>query len=228
MAGQEYSRYQRGIIRRGYEHKDTIALQRLGEIVSDLYLAEGSQRTRLWNNARAALMKLVGPKGDDPRIAKVLASRDPQQLAQLLNQLNKEAQQSSAAARGSDDEPVIGEGALSQSTAARPDAKPASGSEPATQPTPPGPSPAHAGPLSEEPTAEQLKSAMKMFRKRVKLKKLDDESKLGRSPLSSGKTSAHFAIMAPREYPPAVWEELARQGKLRHAGGSFYELVEGM
>ena len=39
--GQEYSRYQRGVIQRYYEHADTIALQKLSEIVSDLYLAEG-------------------------------------------------------------------------------------------------------------------------------------------------------------------------------------------
>lgn len=225
MAGQDYSRYQRGIIRRGYEHKDTIALQRLSEIVSDLYLAEGAQRTRLWNNARAALMKLVGPKGDDPRITKVLASKDPQQLAQLLNQLSKEAQNaSSTSTNDQSNEPVITEGSLTKSMESRAGATPAS----ARPSAPSAPSQSDSAAPSGPPTPEQLKSAMKMFRKRVKLKKLDDESKLGRSPLSSGKKSGSFAIMAPREFPPAVWEELAQQGKLRHAGGSFYELVEGM
>jgi hypothetical protein len=35
------------------------------------------------------------------------------------------------------------------------------------------------------------------------------------------------AIMPPREFPKAVWDELVKQGKLKSAGGSFYELVEG-
>lgn len=77
------------------------------------------------------------------------------------------------------------------------------------------------------PTPEQLKSALKAFRKRLKLTKLDDESRLNsRNPMSSGKKSEITAIMPPREFPAAVWEELVRQGKLKSAGGSFYELVE--
>lgn len=84
--------------------------------------------------------------------------------------------------------------------------------------------------MSEEalpPSPEQLKSAMKAFRKRLKLTKLDDESRLNsRNPMSSGKKSEISAIMPPREFPREVWEELVRQGKLKSAGGSFYELVE--
>jgi len=68
---------------------------------------------------------------------------------------------------------------------------------------------------------------MKAFRKRLKLTRLDEESKLGRmgNAMSGGKVSKIVAIMAPREYPAVVWEELARQGKLKSSGGSFYELV---
>jgi len=74
---------------------------------------------------------------------------------------------------------------------------------------------------------EQLKRAMKAFRKRLKLTKLDDESKLNsRNAMSSGRKSQIAAIQAPREYPIEVWQELARQGKLKHHGGWFYELVE--
>jgi hypothetical protein len=80
---------------------------------------------------------------------------------------------------------------------------------------------------SPSPDADQLKRAMKAFRKRLKLTRLDDESKLGRSPMTGGRHSNVVAIMPPRDYPPAVWQELARQGKLRDAGGGFYELVEG-
>jgi hypothetical protein len=77
--GQEYSRYQRGVINRYYEHADTIALQRLSEIVSDLYLAEGGKAMQLWKSAGAALEKLA-PAGD-PRVAKVLKEKSVTALA---------------------------------------------------------------------------------------------------------------------------------------------------
>jgi hypothetical protein len=75
-------------------------------------------------------------------------------------------------------------------------------------------------------TEAELKKALKAFRKRLKLTTLDDESKLGRSPLSGGKSSI-VAIQPPREFPRDVWEELAEQGFLKRDGGGFYGLVEG-
>jgi hypothetical protein len=76
------------------------------------------------------------------------------------------------------------------------------------------------------PDPALLKRAMKAFRKRLKLTRLDHESKLGRSPLTSGKQSGVVAILAPREFPQEVWDELVRQGKLKDGGGGFYELNE--
>ena len=67
---------------------------------------------------------------------------------------------------------------------------------------------------------------MKAFRKRLKLTRLDEESKLGRSPLTSGKSSGVMAITPPNQYPSAVWEELVKQGKLKNAGTGFYALVD--
>lgn len=71
-----------------------------------------------------------------------------------------------------------------------------------------------------------LKRAMKAFRKRMKLTRLDDESRLGRSPMTGGKSSSVVAILPPRQYAPEVWAELVRQGKLKDTGNGFYELVE--
>ena len=67
---------------------------------------------------------------------------------------------------------------------------------------------------------------MKAFRKRLKLTRLNEESKLGRNPLTSGKKSDVVAIMPPRQYADAVWQELIRRGRLKDAGNGFYELVE--
>jgi len=87
---------------------------------------------------------------------------------------------------------------------------------------PPDPTPISPPPFSPD----DLKRALKAFRKRLKLTRLDDESRLNsRNPMSAGKKSQIAAIMPPREFPAAVWEELVRQGKLKSAGGSFYELI---
>lgn len=70
----------------------------------------------------------------------------------------------------------------------------------------------------------ELKAALKAFKKRLKLTCLDDQSRIGRSPMSGGRPSGIVAITPPDQYPPAVWEELARLGKLKRAGSGLYEL----
>jgi hypothetical protein len=73
---------------------------------------------------------------------------------------------------------------------------------------------------------EELRLAMKAFRKRLKLMKLDDESRLGRGPMSGGGRSGVVAITPPNQFPKEIWEELVEQGKLKRAGRGVYELVE--
>ena len=74
-------------------------------------------------------------------------------------------------------------------------------------------------------TKEELKRAMKAFKKRLKLTRLDDESRLGYGPMSGRGESSIVAIMPPNQYPKAVWEELVRQGKLKHAEQGTYAPV---
>ena len=76
------------------------------------------------------------------------------------------------------------------------------------------------------PSAEELKKALKAFRKRLRLTRLDHESRISASPLS-GRASHIAAISPPNQYPAAVWEELARQGKLKRMDGGTYALAEG-
>ncbi len=78
----------------------------------------------------------------------------------------------------------------------------------------------------EPPSKEELRLAMKAFRKRIKLMRLDDESRVGHGPMSSGQKSRVAAITPPDQYPKAVWQELAKQGKLKYDGGGLYSLVE--
>jgi len=77
---------------------------------------------------------------------------------------------------------------------------------------------------SSVPTPQELKSALKAFRKRLKLTQLDDQSRIGRGPMSSGHDSAIVAIVPPNQFRAAIWEELARQGKLKRAGNGMYAL----
>jgi hypothetical protein len=71
-----------------------------------------------------------------------------------------------------------------------------------------------------------LKSALKAFKKRLKLTALDDDSRLGRSAFSGGHTGV-YAIQPPNQFPREVWDELCRQGKLRASGHGMYELIKG-
>jgi hypothetical protein len=82
-----------------------------------------------------------------------------------------------------------------------------------TSPTPP-----------PAPTPEDLKRAYNAFKKRWKLTRLDYESRIGKSPLSSGAKNTIVGIAAPREFPKAIWEELVKQGRLKHAGSGLYSM----
>ncbi len=82
--------------------------------------------------------------------------------------------------------------------------------------------PAQPPPPSIPP--EELKRAFHAFKKRLKLARLDDESRLGHRAMSTGGKSTIQGIQPPSQYPKAVWEELVRQGKLLYAGQGLYEL----
>jgi hypothetical protein len=75
-------------------------------------------------------------------------------------------------------------------------------------------------------TDEELKKALKAFKKRIKLTQLDDDSRLGRSPLTGSKESV-VSIQPPTGFGREVWEELADKGFLKRDGGGFYALVAG-
>ncbi len=73
---------------------------------------------------------------------------------------------------------------------------------------------------------ETLKKALRAFRKRVKLIRLDHESRLGVGPMTGGRKAEFDAILPPQEFGPEVWEALAEAGRLRRAGQGFYMLPE--
>ena len=74
--------------------------------------------------------------------------------------------------------------------------------------------------------APRARGLEKAFRKRLKLARLDDESRMGYGPMSSGQRSGIVAITPPNQFSDAIWQELAKQGKLKRERGGLYSLVE--
>jgi hypothetical protein len=86
MAKRNLTPHQKGIVKRFYEHRDTLALQRLGEIVSDLYVETSAARiTRSWNSVQ----KLLLAAGVHRHQAEtVVAERDLGALARMIAELS--------------------------------------------------------------------------------------------------------------------------------------------
>ena len=82
----DHTPYQKGIIRRYYEHRDTLALQKLGEIVSDLYVETAPRKVdRAWSRVRAQLLAA----GVHPHQAgSIVDDRDLGALAKLVGELS--------------------------------------------------------------------------------------------------------------------------------------------
>ena len=79
-------------------------------------------------------------------------------------------------------------------------------------------------PTAENVAPEVLKSAYNAFKRRWKLTRLDQESQIGRGPMSSGQKSTIAGIVPPDQFPAAVWDELVAKGKLKRAGKGFYSM----
>jgi hypothetical protein len=83
--GQFHTAHQKGIIKRYYENKSDISTQKLGEIVSELYLETSPVKIeRLWKSAEGALISLGANKA---RVEKIIAEKNLQTLAKLVEEL---------------------------------------------------------------------------------------------------------------------------------------------
>jgi hypothetical protein len=82
MAKREYSDHQKKVINQYYNQLDTIMLQKLQELVSELYLADtDAKKKRLWDRVHKAMVNLKVP----PQVVEhIMAKRDVQILARNL------------------------------------------------------------------------------------------------------------------------------------------------
>ena len=89
MARQEYSEHQQHIISKYYSQLDIIMLQKLQELVSELYLADTeAKRSRLWQRVHKAMIKLNAPSDI---VEHIMAKKDVETLAKNLQDWLKHA-----------------------------------------------------------------------------------------------------------------------------------------
>ena len=80
----ERSKHQQKIIKNYYNNREAISLQRLSELVTELYLAEGKKRAKQWEYIVGALEKLKVPQD---RIDHLIAKDNPALVAKLVEEL---------------------------------------------------------------------------------------------------------------------------------------------
>ena len=89
MSKREYSEYQLEAIGRYYDNLDTIMLQKLQELVTELYLADSPARqNRLWQRVQKAMIKLKVP---DSIMNHIMAQRSAEILAKNIEDWLKHA-----------------------------------------------------------------------------------------------------------------------------------------
>ena len=80
----EYTKFQQKVIKNYYENRDTLALQRVQELVTELYLSTGRKREKHWDSLELHLGKL----GVKPDVIVHLRSQDkPELVANLVKKL---------------------------------------------------------------------------------------------------------------------------------------------
>ena len=207
VMAKDLSKHQQKIVARYYEHEETIRAEKLSDLVAEIWLCEDpAKATRLWGRARVALMKA----GCDPtQAATVVSKRDVEALAQLVQTID--------AGRGGDTTTADNSAAGSA-----PSRRVPSVADGRTIVQMKREKAAAAGTDSLE--QDNLKRAMKAFRRKLKTLRREDESQIRGRHVTRGEGSSIVAISPPPEFPTSVWQELARLGRLKRAGQGLYQL----
>ena len=84
--GQHHSAYQKGVIKRYYENKDTIMYHKLSELVSELYLCESpKQKERIWKRVERALLNMKVKK---TLVQHLMEDRSVEALAEVVGKFS--------------------------------------------------------------------------------------------------------------------------------------------
>jgi hypothetical protein len=82
----DYTPHQQKIIKRYYANSDTIQLQRLSELVGELYLSEGKKKQKMWQAVGEAMLKLGI---EQARVDHLLAQAKPELIAEVVKELER-------------------------------------------------------------------------------------------------------------------------------------------
>ncbi len=88
MSDRQYTKFQQKVIERYYDNRDSIALQRVQELVTELYLSEGKKRQKHWETVANNLEKLGVAK---VTIAHLPKQDKPELVAELVQKLMAKA-----------------------------------------------------------------------------------------------------------------------------------------
>jgi hypothetical protein len=81
----ERTPYQMQIIKRYYNNREAIMTQKLAELTTELYLAEGKKRQQVWKRIAAALSQL---EVKQDTIEQLIMTDDPVKLAEFLKKFS--------------------------------------------------------------------------------------------------------------------------------------------
>ena len=204
---KDLSAHQQKIVKRYYEHRDTIRSDRLSELVAELWLCEdAAQATKLWGKAQVELMK-AGVNAT--QAGKVAGDRDTEALAKLVKQIDAGDESPSAAATappaadaGSGDPAASKRAAFIDGTV--PGQTKALGARSVAD----GRTIADmrreqaAATGNDSLEEDNLKRALKAFRRKLKTMRRDDESQIRGRYTTRGQVSSIVAITPPNQFPP--------------------------
>jgi hypothetical protein len=83
MPMENYSRYQQSVIKNFYKNRDAVSLQRAQELLTELYLAEGKKKEKVWESLFTNLERMGVPADQIEHLRKV---RNPEIVAKLIEQ----------------------------------------------------------------------------------------------------------------------------------------------
>ena len=83
---KDYSPYQQKLIGRYYDNFEAIKIQRLSELATEIFLAEGKKKEKLWKQVEEILVALQVPQ---PRIEHFMAQQNPSLIPEIAAELGR-------------------------------------------------------------------------------------------------------------------------------------------
>jgi hypothetical protein len=81
MPMENFSRYQQSVIKNYYKNRDAVSLQRAQELLTELYLADGKKRDKIWETLFTNLERMGVPADQIEHLRK---ERNPELVAKLI------------------------------------------------------------------------------------------------------------------------------------------------